>query len=292
MYPLRKNTAERHRFDADAAAKNKFFPPGVTAEVLAADPDVARPEWVVPRKFWADLKRVLAENPDVGPDDEPMADQARALTVLHDSSPAWAAMLDRVAQESEVALRDSGLYHQVGVECGNGWQRQKNGGVWGSDWFGRALAAKAYIYVNDYREAMYLIRGTDSNGALFNGRYQYTMTFGKDELPPVDRERGGFWSLNMYDRDYFFLARSPNGRSNIGTVSLDANELKLAKDGSLTIFLSSDPPAGDALANWLPAPNDQFALCVRTYVPTQPLLDGSYELPNVERVSWERAHVH
>ena len=59
------------------------------------------------------------------------------------------------------------------------------------------------------------------------------------------------------------------------------------------IFLSSDrPAAADALANWLPAPNDQFALCVRAYVPTQPLLDGTYTLPNVERVSWERAQVH
>ena len=78
------------------------------------------------------------------------------------------------------------LYHQVGVECGNGWQRQENGGV------GRALDAKVYIYVNDNYEAMYLIRGTDANGALLHGTHRYTMTFPKDALPPVDRSRGGF----------------------------------------------------------------------------------------------------
>jgi hypothetical protein len=30
-------------------------------------------------------------------------------------------------------------------------------------------------------------------------------------------------------------------------------------------------------------PEEQVALIVRAYVPTQPLLDGSYKLPNVER---------
>jgi Protein of unknown function (DUF1214) len=82
--------------------------------------------------------------------------------------------------------------------------------------------------VNDHREAIYFIRGTDAKGALLEGRNTYTMTFAKDALPPMDRSRGGFWSLTMYDKDYFMLAKSPNGRTNIGTVNLDANELKFA----------------------------------------------------------------
>ena len=60
--------------------------------------------------------------------------------------------------------------------------------------------------------------------------------------------------------------------------------MKFNKDGSLTLHLSSEPPTdGEAKANWLPAPADQFALCARNYVPMQALLDGSYKLPNVER---------
>jgi len=48
------------------------------------------------------------------------------------------------------------------------------------------------------------------------------------------------------------LAKSPNGRANVGTVSLDAIELKFAADGSLTIT-SSHAQQGDAVtrANWL-----------------------------------------
>jgi hypothetical protein len=284
MYPLSADQQVRRNFDCEATSNNKVMPPGVTEAMLAADPDLVRPEWVVPGKFWDDLKKVLAANQATGPGDAAMADQARALLALHDTSPAWKALLNRVALEADVSLRDSGLYHQVGVDAGNGWQRQENGGTWGTDWFGRALAAKIYIYVNDYHEAMYLIRGTDAKGALLDGKHRYTMTFAKDALPPVDRSRGGFWSLTMYDKDYFMLPKSPNGRTNIGTVSLDGNQLQFAPDGSLTIHISRDEPTNaDVRANWLPAPDGQFALIVRAYVPTQQLLAGSYRLPNVER---------
>jgi hypothetical protein len=181
-------------------------------------------------------------------------------------------------------LHASSRYEQVGVDVGNGWQRQENGGVWGSDWFSRAQAAVIYIMVNDHRESIYFIRGTDVKGALLEGRNTYTMTFAKDALPPMDRPRGGFWSLTMYDKDYFMLPDSPNGRTNIGTVNLDANELKFAADGSLAITIAHAQPADTvARANWLPAPEGQFALLVRAYVPTQPVQDGRYKLPNVER---------
>jgi hypothetical protein len=75
-----------------------------------------------------------------------------------------------------------------------------------------------------------------------------------------------------------------NGRTNIGTVNLDAKELEFGKDGSLTLHLSHAPPKTKKdLANWLPAPEGKFALIVRTYVPTEPLLDGRYVLPDVRK---------
>ena len=54
---------------------------------------------------------------------------------------------------------------QAGLDTGSGWRRQPDGGIWGSDWYGRAIAAVMYIYVNDYREAVYLTRGTDSRAS-------------------------------------------------------------------------------------------------------------------------------
>jgi hypothetical protein len=283
-YPLSQNQPGQRKFDCEAIAKHVVYPPGVTAEMIVADPDVARPQWVVPQRFWEDLEKMLAANPKVGESDAAMADQARNLIALRKSDPAWKALLDKSALEAHAALHSSAKYEQVSVDVGNGWQSQKDGGLWGTDWLGRAQAAVIYILVNDYHEALYFVRGTDAKDALLDGKHRYMMTFAKDALPPIDRARGGFWSLTMYDKDYFMLPKSPNGRANIGTVNLDANELKFAADGSLTITMSCAEPADAAArANWLPAPDGQFALIVRAYVPTAPILDGSYKLPNVER---------
>lgn len=285
MVALSKDKAGRHAFDCEASARNKVYPPGVTAEIVAADPDMLRIRPVNPVTFWDDLRKALDANPEVGPDDAPMAAQARTLLALRDADASWKPLIDRAALAADAELQEGARYHQTGVDAGNGWQRQENGGVWGTDWFGRAQAAVIYIYVNDYHEAIYFIRGTDAKETLLEGRYHYTMTFPKGALPPVDRSRGGFWSLTMYDRDYFMLAKPANGRTNIGTVSLDATELKFAADGSLTLHLShAEPREADARANWLPAPDDQFALIVRAYVPNEALLSGTYKLPNVTRV--------
>jgi len=129
------------------------------------------------------------------------------------------------------------------------------------------------------------MRKIGGQDASHEGRYTYTMTFAKDALPPVDRPRGGFWSLTMCDKDFFMLPNSPNGRINIGTMNLAANELKFAADGSLTITTSHDePPDAVARANWRPAPEGQFAMIVRAHVPPDPILKGSYNLPDVQHV--------
>ena len=163
------------------------------------------------------------------------------------------------------------------------WRRQPDGGLWGSDWYGRAIAAVIYIFVNDYHEAVYLTRGTDSGGQLLNGRERYIMTFSQDALPPVDRSRGSFWSVTMYNKDIFMIADSPNGRVNLGTVNLDAGDLAFA-DGKLTLYLSHDEPTDPTVrANWLPAPADQFCLVISAYVPGQSILDNTYQFPDIIR---------
>jgi hypothetical protein len=290
-YPLSQDRPGPQNVDPAAIARNAVFPPGVTAQAVAADPYAFRPEWVDAETFWDSLEKALDANPRVGPADAAMADQARTLIALRKSDLVYRALLDRTALAANASLHASSRYEQVGVDAGNGWQRQENGGVWGSDWFSRAQAAVIYIMVNDHHEAIYFIRGTDAQGTLLEGRNAYTMTFPKDGLPPMDRTRGGFWSLTMYDKDYFMLPDSPNGRTNIGTVNLDANELKFGSDGSLTITISHAEPRDEAArANWLPAPDGNFALIVRAYVPSEAVQDGRYKLPDVRRAKPDRLH--
>jgi hypothetical protein len=74
-----------------------------------------------------------------------------ATTTVAEQQPVQSnkALLDRAALAADASLHASSRYEQVGVDAGNGWQRQENGGVRGSDWFGGAQAAVLYIVVND-----------------------------------------------------------------------------------------------------------------------------------------------
>ena len=70
-----------------------------------------------------------------------MADQARTLVALHKSDRPGRRCSIAQHSPADAILHTSARYEQVGVDAGNGWQRQENGGLWGADWFGRAQAA-------------------------------------------------------------------------------------------------------------------------------------------------------
>ncbi|MFD1811522.1 DUF1254 domain-containing protein [Rhodococcus gannanensis] len=286
MYPLSEDEPGPHDFAYSKYADHAVFPAGVTAEMIAANPEASRPDWVKPHSFWADLDAMLAFNPQLADADTALADQARALVELHRTDERARAILDRVALNAYTELHSLATYTHAGLDAGNGWRRQPDGGLWGSDFYGRAIAAVIYIFVNDFHEAVYFTRGTDDAGLPLSGGNAYTMTFAADALPPIDRSRGGFWSLTMYNGDIFMLADSPNGRVNIGTVNLDADELTFNDDGTLTLHLGAHEPTEPAAkANWLPAPDGPFCMALRTYVPETSVLDGTYRFPDVVRTT-------
>jgi len=104
------------------------------------------------------------------------------------------------------------------------------------------------------------------------------MHLNKGEMPPVK----GFWSLTMYDANYFFV---PNALNRY-TLS-QRNKFKTNKDGSVDLYIQQESPGKDKEANWLPAPAGQFILMMRLYWPTETppsLLDGSWKIPEVREV--------
>jgi len=95
------------------------------------------------------------------------------------------------------------------------------------------------------------------------------VTFAKGATPPVN----GFWSLSIYNQHHFFIKNAIN-RFSVGTKN---KGLKLAADGSLTIYVQADAPTDPVqLANWLPAPNGDFSLYVRAYWPKAAIMEGSW----------------
>jgi hypothetical protein len=102
------------------------------------------------------------------------------------------------------------------------------------------------------------------------------MHLDKDQMPPAK----GFWSLTMYDGNYFFVA-NPLNRYTLSA----RDKLKTNGDGSVDLLIQHEAPGKGEESNWLPAPADKFVLMLRLYWPreTPPsLLDGSRTIPAVK----------
>ncbi|MFJ7056465.1 DUF1254 domain-containing protein [Streptomyces griseobrunneus] len=144
-----------------------------------------------------------------------------------------------------------------------------------ASYLARAVAARVGLWGNHGYEAVYAQTFQDSEGRQLNGAHSYVLRF--PEPPPVE----SFWSVTMYNTPDYYLVDNPAGRYSIGDRTPG---LVHADDGSLTLYLSRERPADPArAANWLPAPAGDFRPLLRLYTPGAAVLDGSYEIPAVER---------
>jgi len=97
--------------------------------------------------------------------------------------------------------------------------------------------------------------------ALDGSKNKYTLTFAKDQLPPVN----SFWSVTMYDGKTQLLIENPISRYLINSPMLPG--MKKNPDGSLTLYIQKDSPGKALESNWLPAPNGPIYLVMRLYWP-------------------------
>jgi hypothetical protein len=149
----------------------------------------------------------------------------------------------------------------------NGWNVGSFFGdraFYNGDWLKRAAAAKGGIFGNSAIEAMYPLTRVLSNGEVMDGsKHNYTLTFAKGDLPPVN----AFWSVTMYDGKTQFLIENPINRYLINSPMLPGMKTNL--DGSLTLFIQKDSPGKEKEANWLPAPGGPIYLVMRLYWPKE-----------------------
>jgi hypothetical protein len=159
------------------------------------------------------------------------------------------------------------------AEVVNGWTVHLDIGVY-DDALLRAVIAKVAWGANVPEESVYPISFADAQGEPYTGTRRYRMHFDAGALPPV--EAGGFWSLTLYGPDRFF-ADNAIKRFAIG----DRTEgLVTNPDGSVDLYVQHDAPAGHE-SNWLPAPEGEFSLMLRVYLPGEAALSGEYEYPPV-----------
>jgi len=168
-------------------------------------------------------------------------------------------------------------FHNNGRPMGNGWTSPPNGARWGTDYLSRAASAKSNMYDNAPQETRYIYTDFDKDGQRLNGANRYTVTFAAGQTPPVN----GFWSLTVYNKEHLFEPNKLN-RFSLGTKS---KSMKQNADGSLTLYFQNTPPGADKEANWVPTPTDEFSLYIRAYWPKDPILNGSWTPPAVNRAA-------
>lgn len=184
-----------------------------------------------------------------------------------------------LAQVPQVAFEQiMAHFKSAGTEV-NGWTFTTKTGIYGADYLQRALITAIGLGANRPQDAIYPTSEVDATGQPYDGAHKYVMHFPKGQMPPAK----AFWSLTMYDGQYFFVA-NPLNRYTLSS----RNEFKTNQDGSVDLYLQNESPGKDKEANWLPAPKGKFVLMLRLYWPYEPphasILDGAWKPPAVRRI--------
>ncbi|MGK4581522.1 DUF1254 domain-containing protein [Kitasatospora sp. HPMI-4] len=147
----------------------------------------------------------------------------------------------------------------------------------GDDYLARAVGAQQGRYplpVEEVWSTDWLADDQD-NRPLDAAERRYTLEFPAGQLPPARF----FWSVTVYRLPDRLLVPNPAGRCSVGDRTPG---LVHGQDGSLTLFLQHERPADPAQeANWLPAPAGPFTVVLRVYGPEPPVLDGRWQLPQL-----------
>jgi hypothetical protein len=234
-------------------------------------------------KLFADL---LKTNPPSA-EDAPMVAKLAKIGIVpgqdFDASKLEAPVAKGIAdapkhgQEKIGNLKEAIVSGDAKVE--HGWMFFSKTGLYGTGYRNRALITWYGLGANRPQDAVYPTSEGPDILKKYSGAKKYFVHFKKGELPPAI----GFWSITMYDKDYFFV---PNALNRY-TVS-SRSKFKVNADGSIDLYIQKDSPGKDKEANWLPAPADEFVLMMRLYWPSEKppsLLDGTWKPPEVTEAS-------
>jgi hypothetical protein len=231
-------------------------------------------------EYFSYLAKLLKTNPPSAAD-APMVEKMKSIGLEpgKDFDPSKLGVFDRelVKGVPNVAQLKIMEYFKKAAVPVNGWTYlTKNIGQYGTDYIQRALVTAIGLGANRPQDAIYPTTQKDADGHDYDGASKkYVIHFDKGQMPPVN----GFWSITMYDKDYFFVP-NPLNRYTLSA----RNKFNMNADGSVDLYLQADSPGKDKEANWLPAPKAQFIPMMRLYWPkeTPPsIIDGSWKPPAI-----------
>jgi len=235
-------------------------------------------------KLFAELMKT---NPPSA-EDAPMVAKLAKIGIVpgqdFDASKLDPAVAKGVAAAPKPAQDKISAYLKEAIVTGDakiehGWLHFPKTGLYGTGYRNRAMITWYGLGANRPQDAVYPTSEGPELIRKYSGANKYVAHFKKGELPPVN----GFWSITMYDKNYFFVP-NPINRYNVSS----RNKFKTNADGSIDLYIQKESPGKDKEQNWLPAPADEFVLMMRLYWPSEKspsILDGTWKPPEVKEAS-------
>jgi hypothetical protein len=215
-------------------------------------------------EYFTFMAKAMAVNPPILPQDGAIVAEMASigLTPGHtfDMSKLSPDVQKALANVAKMAFPKIAALQKTAGKVINGWVIPGAAGTYGTDYLARAYIAAYGWPANLPQDADYPNTKVDSTGNPLIGSHTYKVHFAKGATPPVN----GFWSITMYDDEYFFY---PNPLNKLTESMRD--HPKFNADGSLDLYFSHTQPSGVAQANWLPAPSGNFILMLRMYWPKE-----------------------
>ena len=239
--------------------------PASPTSVAAGDP-VEQVECMDARAFFADVLRLVGDNPPPDLAGRLALDRLHELGAYGSPAPDLQASLERGVRRGRAAIQAAA--ERSSDETAGPWQACYGLRDDGADHLRRAAAVRSARSGDPPADALHARLDTDSDGRPLSGRCRYRMRFAPDAAPPVH----GFWSLTS-------SGGAPSSAHSTG----DLRGLKLDRDGSLCIYLQPGRPARARRSNWLPIPPDAFSVALHLYWPAEEALERRWSPPPVTR---------
>ncbi|MBX3390521.1 MAG: DUF1254 domain-containing protein [Phycisphaeraceae bacterium] len=226
-------------------------------------------------KYFELLAKLMKENPPAAADAPMLAKLAKiGVTPGQFSAGSWDAETAKAMQQvPKLGVEKIMGAFKTAAKPINGWVFTTKTGEYGTDYLDRALITAFGLGANRPKDAVYPTSEADASGKPYDGTKKYVIHFDKGQMPPAN----AFWSITMYDADFFFV----NNPLNRYTVS-SRSKFKENADGSVDVIIQNENPGGDMEPNWLPSPKGRFILMLRLYWPSETppsILDGTWKPP-------------
>ncbi|HML94000.1 MAG TPA: DUF1254 domain-containing protein [Thermodesulfobacteriota bacterium] len=127
--------------------------------------------------------------------------------------------------------------------------------------------------------SQYLMTFLDGGKNPFDGAKTYKVTLPKD-IPAAK-----FWSLTVYDSQTRSMLQTPQKYPRAGSQSYPSPAAEPSKDGSTTIYFSSEQPEGVKPGNWIQTmPGKDWFVILRLYSPLEPFFTKKWRPTEIELV--------